>query len=334
MTQHRILITGAGGPAAIAFIEAAAAWDDVLVCAADMDPCAAGLYLVPPVRRGLVPPAAASGFAHELLLLARSLDCSIVIPTVDDELALLGAERERFERAGVSLLMPSNATLDACLDKWTLLARCAEAVPIPETHLLASTTLRFEPGEVWCAKPRRGSGSRGIRRVTQPSHLTGLPDDGSYLLQRWLPGREYSVDVVADARGVVIAAVPRLRMKVDSGVAVAARTLRDAHLSFNAAEVVRAIGLRGVANVQFREDAQGVPHLVEVNPRCPGTMPLACAAGVDMPRLAVDIHLGRPTPPWIGHREVAVTRRLTNEFMDPSEFLSVAATEDSKHRAA
>ena len=334
MTQHRILITGAGGPAAIAFIEAAAAWDDVRVVAADMDPCAAGLYLVPAERRALVPPASAPGFADELLRVASAMECSIVVPTVDAELALLGVQRERFERAGVSLLMAPNDTLDACLDKWTLFSRCAGAVPIAETRLLASAFLRIEPGEVWCAKPRRGSGSRGIRRVSQPHDLTGLPGDGSYLLQRWLPGAEYSVDVVADARGAVIAAVPRLRMKVDSGVAVAARTLRDARLSVNAAEVARAIGLRGVANVQFREDAEGVPHLLEVNPRFPGTMPLTCAAGVDMPRLALDIHLGRPTPERIAHREVAVTRRLANVFMDPAEFVGRAAASDAKHRAA
>ena len=39
-----------------------------------------------------------------------------------------------------------------------------------------------------------------------------------------MPGAEYSVDVYIQSNGQPLACVPRLRMKVDSGVAVAART--------------------------------------------------------------------------------------------------------------
>ena len=44
----RVLVTGAGGPAAIAAMRSLGADPTVELIAADMDPWAAGLYLVPP----------------------------------------------------------------------------------------------------------------------------------------------------------------------------------------------------------------------------------------------------------------------------------------------
>ncbi|HEY2241428.1 MAG TPA: hypothetical protein VGI21_21680, partial [Streptosporangiaceae bacterium] len=63
----RILITGAGGPAAIAAMKSLRAEPSVELLAADMDPWASGLYLVPPECRTLVPAGAAPDFADTLL---------------------------------------------------------------------------------------------------------------------------------------------------------------------------------------------------------------------------------------------------------------------------
>ena len=54
--------------------------------------------------------------------------------------------------------------------------------------------------------------------------LAGFPRDGTLLVQEFVPGEEYSVDVLASRDGRIAAAVPRARLKVDSGIAVAART--------------------------------------------------------------------------------------------------------------
>ncbi|MFP3416344.1 ATP-grasp domain-containing protein, partial [Bacillus sp. SIMBA_074] len=77
------------------------------------------------------------------------------------------------------------------------------------------------------------------------------------IVQDFLPGEEYSVDVIADAAGSVVAAVPRTRARVDSGVAIAGRTVHDDELESAAASIARAIGLVGVANVQLRRDRAG-----------------------------------------------------------------------------
>ena len=124
--------------------------------------------------------------------------------------------------------------------------------------------------------------------------LDKQPKDGSVLLQEYLPGEEFSVDVYVRRDGVVVGAVPRERMKVDSGIAVASRTVNVPEVIQSAIRTAEIIGIRGVANVQFKRAADGVFKLLEVNPRFPGTLPLTAAAGVDMPKLMVDEAMGRP----------------------------------------
>jgi carbamoyl-phosphate synthase large subunit len=123
----------------------------------------------------------------------------------------------------------------------------------------------------------------------------------------------------------VVASVPRVRERVDSGVSVAGRTLHDPELERLAAAVAAVTGLTYVANVQFRRDAAGRPALLEVNPRFPGAMPLTVASGVDMPRMALDALLGKPLPDRAGFRDVAMVRYLDERFIELGEVREVAA---------
>ena len=171
-------------------------------------------------------------------------------------------------------------------------------------------------------KPRTGSGSRGVIIVESAAQLAALDRSPALIVQDFLPGEEYSVDVLADASGHVIASVPRLRARVDSGVSVGGRTVHDAEVEWFGRAVARATGVTFVANVQCRRDEAGRPALLEVNPRMPGTLGLTIASGVDMPRLALDALLGRPVPAELGFRDMAVVRFLDERFLDPADILS------------
>ena len=61
----RVLVTGAGGPAAVSVMKSLSADPTVRLMAADMDPWAAGLYLVPPDARTLLPAGLDPGFECE-----------------------------------------------------------------------------------------------------------------------------------------------------------------------------------------------------------------------------------------------------------------------------
>ncbi|MFF1634041.1 ATP-grasp domain-containing protein [Leifsonia sp. NPDC058248] len=317
----RVLVTGAGGPAGVAVIRSLLARDDVEVLAADMDGWASGLYLVPPESRRIIPPGRADTFVDELIGLCAADDIDVLFSTVDVELPGLAARRDELLAVGAALAAPTLETLEVCLDKFRLAGRCSPSVAVPETRLLNAAGIAADWTFPVIVKPRSGAGSRGVKLIADRGALEALGTDETNIIQENLPGEEFSVDVLAGLDGAVIAAVPRSRERVDSGVSIAGRTVRRPELSDTAADVARAIGLTGVANVQLRYSSTGIPALLEVNPRFPGAMPLTIAAGVDMPSLLLDLVLGRPVPTAIDFAELANVRYLEDVFLDPSDVL-------------
>jgi carbamoyl-phosphate synthase large subunit len=315
--RPRVLITGAGGPAAVsAMLDLP---DAVEWVAADLDPHAVGLYLVPADRRLLVPRGEDPALVDRLLAACIHHQVDVLWPTVDSELLPVATAADRFAAAGIRVLAAPVPALATCLDKWRLVERCRDVVRVPETVVVTADTDLTSGPVPFVLKPRRGAGGRGVRIVHGPADVAGVPRDGTYLAQEYLPGEEFSIDVLARPDGTVAAAVPRRRDKVDSGIAVAGRTVRDPELAEFGAAVATAVGMRGIANVQARRDTHGRPALLEVNPRLPGTMPLTVAAGVDMPAWALLAVLGGTIPAGLDHREVAVVRHWTELIVPVSE---------------
>jgi carbamoyl-phosphate synthase large subunit len=324
--QPRVLVTGAGGPSGITILRDMAD-EPVTMLAADLDPYAAGLYLVDADQRSLLPRGDAPEFAQTLLALCRRWEVDVVIPTVDTELLPVARLRDDFARAGTTVVGASEPTLEACLDKAKLARLCDPVVRVPRTIVVDEG---FSPNDVdlpAIVKPRSGSGSRGIRLVERIPELEALPRDGTLLVQEHLPGAEFSLDVLARADGHVAGVVPRERLKVDSGIAVTGRTLHDEALETFARKVAAAIGLTTVANVQVKQDAAGVPALLEVNPRFPGTMPLTIAAGIDMPKLAIGEALGEPIPDGpLPFEDTAMVRYFEQRFFPFDDITSLQRT--------
>ena len=319
MRSTRVLVTGAGGPAAVAVIRSYLKDPEIEVFAADMDGFAAGLYLVESGRRCLVPAGDAVDFVPEVSRLCRAEAIDVVVPTVDSELEPLAIRRDEFTAMHVRIAVTGAAALARTLDKLALARACAPTVATPRTEELTPAIVPDSWIYPVVVKPRRGSGSRGVSIVDSPAELARLADYPGMIAQEHLPGEEYSLDTFADLDGHVVSVVPRSRLRIDSGVSVAGRTLHDPELDQLARAVFAAVGLNLVANVQCRRDIEGRAKLLEVNPRFPGAMPLTVQSGVDMPRLCLDAVLGRTVPDAVPHQDLMMVRFLDDRFFDPSE---------------
>ena len=315
----RILITGAGGAAAISVWKSLGAAHELHM--ADMDPLAAGLYLVPEAQRMIIPRGDDPRLVDVLHDACRARGIEMLLPTVDSELFPVAMARERFEAMGVTLPISPAECLRLCRDKQLLLERVKGEVPVPAFEPLTQEAADRVDSFPRFVKPRLGAGSRGVAKIVRREDLETQPKDGSVILQEYLPGEEYSIDVYVRRDGVVVGAVPRERMKVDSGIAVASRTVNVPEVIQSAIRTAELIGIRGIANVQFKRAADGVFKLLEVNPRFPGTLPLTTAAGIDMPKLMVDEAMGRPLPDKLmSFKELMVVRYWTERYFDPQEW--------------
>jgi len=324
-----ILITGGGGAAAISLIKSLRKGNHNLFIA-DIDPMAAGLYLVPEANRLIIPRGDNSSFGDSLIELCRDLNIDVFLPTVDSELHESSLRAGEFEKVGTKVLVTAPEGLAICLDKFLLMEEATGIIPVPRTAVLDHSFSLDGWTLPLIAKPRSGSGSRGIEIIKTADQLDHISLRGEYIIQEFLPGDEYSVDTLCDIQGKVLAAVPRERMKIDSGIAVAAKTVKNEELIEYATKIAEHLGLQFTSNIQFRFDTAGVPKLLEINARFPGTMPLTVTAGIDMPMLSLAILYGEVfNKSDLDFREVAVVRYLDEQIVELSEMETVSEQKSS-----
>lgn len=102
------------------------------------------------------------------------------------------------------------------------------------------------------------------------------------LLMEYLDGHEYSADCVAD-HGALICAIPRKKPH-EAGDGQLIDTRED--ILACCKKLAFDYQLNGVFNVQFREGRNGLA-LLEINPRMSGGIGMACAAGPNLPYIAL-----------------------------------------------
>ncbi|RYD90357.1 MAG: biotin carboxylase, partial [Sphingomonadales bacterium] len=173
----RLLITGAGGAAAVSIWKSLSADHELHM--ADIDPLATGLYLVPPDRRLIIPRGDAPGLIPALHKACQERRIEALVPTVDVELAPLAAARDLFESIGIALPISSVECLRICRDKQRLLDSVRGKVPVPDSEPLTEAVAARVDSFPRFAKPREGAGSRGIARIDSRADLDKQPWDGS-----------------------------------------------------------------------------------------------------------------------------------------------------------
>ncbi|HEX8104443.1 MAG TPA: ATP-grasp domain-containing protein, partial [Solirubrobacteraceae bacterium] len=125
--------------------------------------------------------------------------------------------------------------------------------------------------------------------------LEELPPDHPLLIQERLAGPLIGLAVVIDRDGRLVARFQQVALRLwplhAGGSSVAISVAPDPALCEHTAALLRGAGFWGLAQVQFLTGARG-PALIDVNPRYYGSMPLATAAGVNLPAAWQAVALG------------------------------------------
>lgn len=284
-------------PLVQAFQRAVRATGGGSVIVTDVNPLSPAVYVAD--RSYQVPMAADPSYVDALIGICRTERVGLLIPTIDDELTCLSEAAPRLRDAGVRVAVSPGAATEACNDKyetWRLLeSRGVSAAPtwLPGTLPSPAPLPLF-------IKPRTGRGGVGAFPVRTERELTFFLDYVTDpVLQPFLDGPEFTIDVLSDFDGRVISIVPRERRVIRAGVVDRGCTVRDSALMDVGLRCARAIRAVGAINIQCRV-VDGVPTVFEINPRFSGGIPLTIAAGADFPRLLVLLARGRRVAPEIG----------------------------------
>jgi hypothetical protein len=154
-----VLLTGAGGAAAVSFIKAVKG-EPFVIHAADMDPYAAGLYLVPPSQRHRILPGADPHFVPHLLDLCHRHAMDVLVPTVDVELLAIATERE--SSSSPPVFGSSSRRKRPLRSAWTSSRSCARA-----TERCRWATMRCSTMDL---QKRVGTSRRSSNRGSAPDH--------------------------------------------------------------------------------------------------------------------------------------------------------------------
>ena len=267
------------------------------VIVTDVNPLSPGVHVAD--RAFQVPMSTDPGYLDAIETICRGERVRLLIPTIDDELPLFGLSLDRFQRFGTRIAASDSRTADICDDKWSTCRYLGDrGIPVASSFLPGAV-----PGDVRfpvIVKPRTGRGSVGVflaRTARELEFFLSYVDRP--VVQTYLDGPEYTIDVLCDFEGRVLSVVPRERITIRAGTSDRGRTVHDDELIGLAVECARALRLVGAANVQCRV-VSGRPTVFEVNPRFSGGIPLTIAAGADFPKLLLELELGRTVAPCVG----------------------------------
>jgi carbamoyl-phosphate synthase large subunit len=246
-----------------------------------------------------VPLSSDPGYVETIASLCEQEGIGLVVPTIDDELPILGQHRAWFASRGVTVAVSPENTARLCNDKFAtcdyLRARgVAAAASFLPPHLPG------RPKFPLFVKPRFGRGGVGAFHIANARQLALFLEYVSEpVVQQFLSGPEFSLDLFCDFSGRPLSVVPRERVVIRAGVIDRGRTFHDARLIQLGLDCARVLDFAGAVNIQCRV-VRGVPTVFEINPRFPGGIHLTVAAGADFPAWLVELALGRDVAPSIG----------------------------------
>ena len=287
-----------------------------------------------PVPRGDDP-----GYADALLEICRREKVDVLLPIMSVELETLSRNKARFEAAGTRVSVSDLEPLAVANDKAALFAflrerglPCAryEIVRSPEDLSRAAEALGYGRGRV-CVKATHGSGSRGFRildakenRFERFMHekpasavisleemrqiLAEAPAFPPLMVMEYLPGAEYTVDLLAD-RGRVRCACCRKSLGMEGSIMLNSLVTNRRPVLDLCVRVTETLGLEGNIGFDVRERADGTPLIMECNPRATAGIPVFAKAGVNLPYLAVKRLLGEPFEAPLPREGVVVRKR-------------------------
>ena len=321
-----ILVTGGGAPGIAGTIASLRNNPDgtcFRILATDINDNVPGKYIADSFAT--VPAPEHDEYIPALLDITEKERISALLPQTTREINVLSKHAQRFENVGIRVVVSSHDAITLANDKY-LLVREAEqcGVPCPEYVLTDSRNSLLDaldalgyPERKVVVKPRVSNGMRGLRIISEEpwtvSDFLGRKPEGveirrdalldilgngdwpELMVSAYLPGREYTVDAFRGVKGSVV--IPRTRDTIRSGITFETTVDLRRDLIEYTETLAEHIGLRYCFGFQFKLAENGVPHLLESNPRVQGTMAASAYAGFNMIYHAVTEALGYPADP-------------------------------------
>ena len=275
----RILFTGVGRRIELlqAFRNAALVLDKkLMIYGADMAGTAPALAYCDYTRK--VVAMKDPSYIQNLLDICSADHIDLLIPTIDTDLLVLSENKEKFDAIGTRVMISAPDKIGICRDKNNtsqFFVDCGLHAPMP-----VKDWKEYKSGFPAFIKPKDGSSSINAFKVENEQELeiyAGQVED--YIVQPFVSGREYTIDIFCDWHGEPISIVPRERLQVRAGEVLKTQICMDQTMIEESKVLCAAFNPCGPMTVQLIRDDAGVDWYIEINPRFGGGAPLSMKAG-------------------------------------------------------
>lgn len=287
-----------------------------------------------------------SSYVDKLLEICRKERVDVVLPFMSSELVPLIERKAEFEANGTKVSVSDRASVEITINKFQFYEFLKNNnLPVPRfavirnaDDLISACEACGYPNNAVCVKATELSGSRGIR-IIKPnasrfeilfhekpnSFFTTMEDLLSTLKEReempemmameYLPGMEGSVDLIAENGKILYMAYRESTVNLHS--IPQAGELKDNPEAYEIAKkVIGSLKYTGSADLDFKNDENGHPVLMEINPRIAATMRIFKEGGMNLPYLRIKQLLGEELPHVEIKNGIKMKRRYLEMFAE------------------
>lgn len=217
-------------------------------------------------------------YIDNLLDICANDHIDLLVPTIDTDLLILSENKEKFEKIGTRVMISAPDKIRICRDKNNtsqFFVDCGLHAPMP-----VNDWREYKAGYPAFIKPKDGSSSINAFKVENAEELevyAGQVED--YIVQPFVSGHEYTIDIFCDWDGTPISIVPRERLQVRAGEVLKTKIELDQTMIDESKTLCKAFKPCGPMTVQLIRDDAGIDWFIEINPRFGGGAPLSMKAG-------------------------------------------------------
>lgn len=226
-------------------------------------------------------------YIPQLLEICKKEQIDCLIPTIDTDLLLLAENKEKFEEIGTKVLISAVDKVKLCRDKrytadYFLSIGLKSPVPVDNVS-------KYQSGYPAFIKPKDGSSSIDAYKVNNAEDLkTYAKKIQDYIVQPYISGREFTIDIFCDYEGNPVYITPRERLAVRAGEVLKTRIHQDDIMIQEMLKLIDDYKPCGQITVQLIQDeVTGENYYIEINPRFGGGAPLSIKAGADSAKAVI-----------------------------------------------
>ncbi|MCR5777131.1 MAG: ATP-grasp domain-containing protein [Lachnospiraceae bacterium] len=251
------------------------------IIAADCSELAPAMYfadmneLVPRISEG-------EAYIDAIIDICNRLDVALIVPTIDTELLLLAENKEKIESAtNAKVLISDYRVIDICRNKKNTQKFMEENGFLVPRMITDEEMDRGDVKFPLFIKPLDGSSSINAFKVNNIEELeTYRKLIDKPIVQEFMQGTEYTVDVFLDFDSNIITVVPRIRLATRSGEIAKGVIVREEDIVKDIKRLMSVLKPIGHITVQCMKTERGIEY-IEINPRFGGGAPMSIMAGAD-----------------------------------------------------